>query len=82
MNLNWIKEIFTKDNVMSSKRIFGGLGFTVCMGVLIYCTCHVIQAPTFADIMLISCMSLLGVDSITDIWKGNKKEIKDEEVDS
>ena len=28
-----------------------------------------IQAPTFADVMLMACMALMGVDSITDIWK-------------
>ena len=71
--MNWFKEIFTKNNVMSSKRVFGGLGFIVCIGILIYCTFNVIEAPTFADVMLTACMALMGVDSITDIWK-NKIE--------
>lgn len=67
--MNWFKQIFTKNNVMSSKRVCGVLGFLVCSGVLIYCTLSVIQAPTFVDIFFISSCSLLGIDSVTDIWK-------------
>ena len=72
--MNWFKEIFTKNKVMSSKRVCGVLGFLACMGILIYCTIAVLQAPTFTDIFFISCCSLLGLDSVTDIWKANKNE--------
>lgn len=67
--MKWFKQIFTKDGVMSSKRVFGGLGWVLCMWVLIYCTINNTQAPTFSDIMLFACMTLMGVDSVTDIWK-------------
>lgn len=73
---NWFKEIFTKNNIMSSKRVCGVIGFLVCIGVLIYCTLHVIQAPNLADLFLISCCGLLGVDSVTDIWKDKPKKKK------
>ena len=33
----------------------------------------VIQAPAFADAVLIATAALLGVDSITGIWKVNRK---------
>lgn len=66
---NWFKEIFTHNNVMSSKRICGVLGFIACMGILIYCTIMVIQAPEMINAFMVSCMSLLGLDSVTDIWK-------------
>ena len=67
--MNWFKEIFTKNNIMSSKRVCGVLGFLGCLGILIYCTIQSVQAPEMIDIFLIICASLLGVDSVTDIWK-------------
>lgn len=69
--MNWFKEIFTKQGVMSSKRVCGVLGFLVCLGILIYCTVKIVQAPEMIDTFLVSCMSLLGIDSVTDIWKKN-----------
>ena len=33
----------------------------------------VIQAPVFADAVLIATAALLGVDSITGIWKVNRR---------
>jgi hypothetical protein len=35
----------------------------------------VIQAPAFADAVLIATAALLGVDSITGIWKVNRKDL-------
>ena len=68
-----IKEILSHNGQWSSKRVFGGLGFIVCIYILIYCTLNVIQAPTFADVVLVACMALMGVDSVTDIWKNERK---------
>lgn len=68
--MKWLREILSAaSGRLSSKRVFGGLGFLACIGVLIYCTVKVIQAPDMVDIMLISCMGLLGVDSVANIWK-------------
>lgn len=69
-----IKSIFlaTKGSI-SSKRVCGFLGWLVCLGVLLYCTILTVQAPVFADTVLICTAALLGVDSITGIWKHNKE---------
>lgn len=68
--MNWFKQIFTAaSGQMSSKRVCGVLGWLVCLGAFIYCTYQMIQAPTMVDILLLSCMGLLGVDSVTSIWK-------------
>lgn len=74
-----IKSIFlaTKGSI-SSKRVCGVIGWLACVGVLIYCTIITAQAPVFADAVLFATAALLGVDSITGIWKKSLSE-KDEE---
>lgn len=68
--MNWFKQIFTASSGrMSSKRVCGVLGFLVVIGILIYCTILVIQAPSITTEFMIGCMGLLGLDSVTDIWK-------------
>ena len=68
------KSIFlaTKGSI-SSKRVCGVLGWLVSLGVLLYCTILTVQAPVFADSVLFATAALLGVDSITSIWKDNTK---------
>jgi len=61
--------------------VCGVLGWLVCVGILIYCTIMVIQAPAFADAVLIATAALLGVDSITGIWKVNRKNLSSFEKD-
>lgn len=74
----FIKQIVTSHSGISSKRVCGVIGWLVCLGVLVYCTIHVIQAPVMIDTFLVCCMTLLGIDSVTGIWKkfdnGNNKE--------
>ena len=53
---------------ISSKRVCGVIGWVVCLGIGIYCTVKVIQAPLLIDSILIGSAALLGVDSITGIW--------------
>lgn len=65
-----IKTIFLADSGgLSSKRICGVLGWLVCLGIAIYCTIAVIQAPLIIETILWCCMGLLGIDSVTGIWK-------------
>lgn len=73
-----IKTIFLADSGgLSSKRICGVLGWIVCLGIAIYCTIAVIQAPIIIETILWCCMGLLGIDSITGIWKKfNKHDSK------
>ena len=73
------KSIFlAQQGSISSKRICGVIGWFVCLGILIYCTIAVIQAPVMIDTIIISSTALLGVDSIANIWKDPKKSSNDE----
>lgn len=77
--ITFIKGIVTSHSGISSKRVCGVLGWIVAIVVLLYCTIHVIQAPLMIDTFLICCMGLLGIDSVTGIWKkfdtkSNKKD--------
>jgi hypothetical protein len=73
--MNKVKEflikIVTSHSGISSKRVCGVLGWLVCMGIFIYCSITCKQAPTMIDSFLLACVALLGVDSVTDIWKKN-----------
>lgn len=73
----FLKEVFASHSGTSSKRVCGVTGWFVAIGVLIYCTVMTIQAPLMIDTFLICVMALLGIDSITGIWKkfGNKNNI-------
>lgn len=68
-----LAEFFTKmvtaGSGLSSKRVCGFLGWVACIFVLIYATIKQIQAPEIFSITAISVLGLLGVDSITSIWK-------------
>lgn len=75
MTKNWLRETLSaRSGQLSSKRIFGGLGFLVCIGVLLFCTYNQQEAPTMVDAFMFSCMGLLGVDSVTSIWKKEDKQ--------
>lgn len=78
--ITFIKGMVTSHSGISSKRVCGVLGWIVAIIVLLYCTIHVIQAPLMIDTFLVCCMALLGIDSITGIWKkfDNKQGKKDE----
>lgn len=67
-------KIFESRSGVSSKRLCGFMGWVVCLFVCIYCTIYAIAAPQIIEILFICSTSLLGIDSITGIWK---KEIKD-----
>nr|DAK03754.1 MAG TPA: hypothetical protein [Bacteriophage sp.] len=79
---SFIKEIVTSHSGISSKRVCGVIGWLVCLGVLIYCTINVIQAPLMIDTFLVCCMTLLGIDSVTGIWKKFDKPNKKDEINS
>lgn len=79
--IKWFKDMLDAESSVSSKRFCGVLGWLVCIGVLIYCTISVIEAPTITEFFLLSVVGLLGVDSVTNIWKnpGKKKKRNFEE---
>ncbi len=55
---------------ISSKRVCGIAGWAVCLGVIIYCTVSNIEAPEIVNSVIYACLGLLGIDSVTGIWKG------------
>lgn len=59
-------------NSISSKRICGTLGWLLCLVILGYCTFKQVQAPVMIDSIVIASTTLLGVDSIANIWKDNR----------
>lgn len=68
----FLREMVTSESGISSKRICGVIGWFVCLGILIYCTIISSQAPLMIDAVLLSIMGLLGIDSVTGIWKKPK----------
>ena len=62
-------KLITAHTGISSKRVCGILGWVVSLIVLIYCSIGTKQAPNMVDTVLYCCMGLLGIDSITSIWK-------------
>ena len=78
--IKWFKDMLDAKSSVSSKRFCGVLGWLVCIGVLIYCTIHVIQAPLITEFLLLSVVGLLGVDSITSIWKNSKNKNRSNNV--
>lgn len=70
---SWKTIFFAHSGGFSSKRICGVLGWIVCMGLLI--AGFILEKPVneFADYVLITSASLLGVDSLAGIFsKGNR----------
>lgn len=78
--IKWFKDMLDAKSSVSSKRFCGVLGWLVCIGVLIYCTIHVIQAPLITEFFLLSVVGLLGVDSVTSIWKNSKDKNRSNNV--
>lgn len=72
----FIKQIITSHSGISSKRVCGVLGFIAILFVLIYCTIKQIQAPEMIDTFIYAICLLLGIDSVTGIWKNFNNERK------
>lgn len=71
----YIRLMITSHSGISSKRVCGVLGFLVIMFVIIFCTVTSVQAPVVLETFIWAVCALLGIDSITGIWKDfNKKE--------
>jgi hypothetical protein len=67
--IDFIKLMVTSHSGISSKRVCGVLGFLVIIFVVIFCTVNGIQAPDMIDTFVYAICMLLGIDSITGIWK-------------
>lgn len=71
---DFLKQLVTAHTGISSKRVCGILGFLTVVGILIYCTVNVIQAPTMIEPFMYVICALLGIDSITGIFYNRNKE--------
>ena len=65
----FISKIFQSRSGVSSKRVCGFLGWLVCIFICIYCTINVIPAPNIVEYLFVCSSGLLGIDSVTGIWK-------------
>ena len=72
--LNFLKQMITSHSVISSKRVCGVIGFVAVLFVLIYCTVQGIQAPVMIETFIYAICLLLGIDSVTGIWKNFEKQ--------
>ena len=72
--LNFLKQMITSHSGISSKRVCGVIGFVAVLFVLIYCTVQGIQAPVMIDTFIYAICLLLGIDSVTGIWKNFEKQ--------
>lgn len=73
----FIKQMITAHSGISSKRICGSIGFVVVVIVLLYCTFMGIEAPVMVETFIYAICALLGIDSVTSIFKENGKVDKD-----
>lgn len=74
--LNFLKQIITSHSGISSKRVCGVIGFLTVIGILIYCTINVIQAPIMIEPFMYIICALLGIDSITGIFYNKNNGFK------
>lgn len=70
MNIwKFILKVFQSNSGVSSKRVCGFLGWLICLFICLWCTIQVIPAPDIVEYLFICSASLLGIDSVTGIWK-------------
>lgn len=68
--VQFIKSLLSAERgSLSSKRLCGFIGWLCCSAVLIMCTVWERQAPDMVSTVLYASTALLGLDSVTDIWK-------------
>ena len=63
-----------KKGTISSKRVVGVVAWGVVLFVFVYCTIIDIQAPEISYAIITAATALLGVDSVTNIFKHPNKE--------
>ena len=73
---NFFKLMITAHSGISSKRVCGVFGFGAILFVLIYCTITNTQAPLMIDTFIYAVCLLLGIDSVTGIFRKNKDDAK------
>lgn len=78
------KEIFCASNGhLSSKRVLGAIVLLVCLGIVVFEACVegiTDNIKSLLEVLIITSTALLGITSITNIWKQGKTT-KQEETD-
>ena len=69
-----LKQIIMSHSGVSSKRACGIIGFAVTVFVLLYCTILEVQAPMMIETFIYAICLLLGIDSVTGIFKKFDKD--------
>lgn len=68
--MNFLHSLFSAEKgSISSKRVCGFIGWLCCAAVLVMCTVWDRQAPDMVTTVIYASTVLLGVDTVTDIWK-------------
>lgn len=67
----FLKQVITAHSGISSKRVCGVIGFIIIVSILLYCTITSKQAPNMLEPFIYAVCLLLGIDSVTGIWKNN-----------
>ena len=70
----FLRLMITSHSGISSKRVCGVIGFLIIVFVLVYCTISSIQAPLMIEPFIYAVCLLLGIDSVTGIWKGKMND--------
>lgn len=68
---SWITLFLKNSGGLSSKRLLAIVGFFTCIILLVAAFITGKEVPEFGDIVLISCLSLYGVEIIPNIWSKN-----------
>ena len=76
-----LKQMISGENgQISSKRVMGLVMGSVCLGCIIYLTIHdggTVVVENLLQTTLITAASLLGISSVTRIWRGNSVKMGD-----
>lgn len=81
MSNNFIKKMLSSSSEVSSKRVSGLLSLLVSLGCIVYLTIDEGGTSTVESLLqtsLIIASCLLGVSSVTSIWKA-ERSVKSEE---
>lgn len=75
------REMFSENGIGSSKRLVGSISMLVALGCIIYLT--ISEGCTncvegLLQVLIITACSLLGLSSVTSIWKGGRTSINQE----
>lgn len=75
------REFLSENGNGSAKRLFGGVALLVALGCIIYLT--ITEGCTacvegLLQVLIITACSLLGLSSVTSIWKTGKMNINQE----